>query len=182
MGNSLQDQLLKAGVANRKQAVKARKAINHKEKQKRSGAVVVDETEQRAEAMRQEKVARDRELNQQKQAAAEQKAIQAQIKQLVEMNRVEERGDVEFRFTHGTTVKTLLVQESQRKALVAGKLGIVKLEQGVELVPSSVARKIAERDSSWIILCHDAEPSGQSHLNDEDDPYADYQVPDDMMW
>lgn len=179
MGNSLQDQLLKAGVANKKQAVKAKKAINHKAKQKRSGAIVVDEAEQRAEETRQEKVAKDRALNQQKQAVAEQKAVQAQIRQLVEMNVIEERGDTEFRFTDDSTVRTILVQESQRKALVAGKLAIIKQGEGVELVPSSVARKIAERDSSWILLCHDTE---QADETEPDDEYAEFKVPDDLMW
>lgn len=182
MGNSLQDQLLKAGVANRKQAVKAKKAINHKEKQKRSGTKVVDEAEQRAEEARLEKVARDKALNQQKQAVADQKAVRAQIKQLVEMNLVEERGDVEFRFTQGTTVKTIMVEESQRKALVAGRLAIVKLGDDVALVASSVARKIAERDSSWIILCHDNDDKNQDGSDDIDDAYAEFKVPDDLMW
>jgi len=43
VSKSLQDQLLKAGLANKKQAVRAKKAKNSKEKLKRAGKEVDDE-------------------------------------------------------------------------------------------------------------------------------------------
>lgn len=186
MGNSLQDQLLKAGLANKKQAVKAKKAKNHKEKQQRSGAQVVDEAAASAEKAQQEKIERDRALNREKQAAAEEKAIQAQIRQLILLNRLEERGEHNFRFTQDATIKTLLVTESQRKALVSGALALVVLDD-VEIVPRAVADKIAERDEAKIIL-NNAKDSPQDTANsetdeyDEYDEYHEYQVPDDLMW
>jgi len=67
MGKSLQDQLLKAGLANKKQATKAKKAQHNKQKLKAAGVHVVGEAEQQAQAAQQEQIERDRELNKQKQ-------------------------------------------------------------------------------------------------------------------
>ena len=44
--------------------------------------------------------------------------------------------------------------------------------------PASVADKIAQRDASSIVL-HSALSAEEQ---DEDDPYADFKVPDDLMW
>ena len=177
MGNSLQDQLLKAGVANKKQAVRARKAKNTREKQQRKGVDVVDEVAELSRTAEQNKVARDRELNQIKTAAAEQKAIQAQILELISLNRDSERGESDFRFTDDSVVKTLMVSEQQRQALVRGALTIVKMNDIYDLVPRKVAEKIAERDRSVLILCN--EKSSDESLDDE---YSNFKVPDDLMW
>jgi len=55
MSKSLQDQLLKAGLANKKQAVKAKKAKNNKEKLKREGKEVLDEVQEAVQKAEQQK-------------------------------------------------------------------------------------------------------------------------------
>ena len=45
-------------------------------------------------------------------------------------------------------------------------------------ITASVADKIAQRDASSIVL-HSALSAEEQ---DEDDPYADFKVPDDLMW
>jgi len=177
MGNSIQDQLLKAGLGNKKQAVKARKAQNQKQKLKATGVQVEDEAEVLAREAQQEKVERDRELNRQKQAQADARAIAAQIQQLIEMNRIEERGETEFSFSVDSVIKTLQLADIHRKQLISGKLAIAKLGDGYEIVPRQVAEKIEERDGSVIVL-----KNNSSDAEAVDDEYADYQVPDDLMW
>ncbi len=182
MAKSLQDQLLKSGLANHKQAVRAKKAKNNKEKLQRSGNAVEEEAAARVRADEEAKRLRDRELNRQKHALAEQRAIQAQIRELVALNRVGERGDTEFRYTQGNTVRTLLLQEEQRLALIRGSLTIVGLDGRHDLIPRKVADKIAERDTSVIVLCNERESTGEDTATVEDDEYAEYRVPDDLMW
>ena len=177
MGNSLQDQLLKAGLANKKQAVKARKAQHSKQKLKSAGKLEKNETEIAAEKAREEQVARDRELNRLKQAEAETKAVKAQIKQLITLNKIEERGEIEFSFTHGASIKTLALQLQHKDALVNGQLAIVQLDDEYAIVPSPVSDKIAQRDDSLLVLRNTA-----SDETNGDDDYAEYQVPDDLMW
>ena len=178
MGKSLQDQLLKAGLANNKQAAKARKAQNNKQKQKAAGVAVTSETEILAKQAHEEKVARDRELNREKQRLAEEKAVQAQIRQLVELNRIAERGDIEFSFTDNSKVRTLMLQEQERTQLINGRLAILRLEERYEIVPRPVADKIAERDDSVLVL------QNEKSADDEtaDDEYSDYKIPDDLIW
>ena len=177
MGNSIQDQLLKAGLGNKKQAVKARKAQNQKQKLEATGVKVEDEAEVLAREAQKEKVERDRELNRQKQAQADAKAIAAQIQQLIEMNRIEERGETEFSFSVDSVIRTLQLTETHRKQLISGKLAIARLSDSYEVVPRQVAEKIIERDSSVIVLKNDS-----TEADETDDEYADYQVPDDLMW
>ncbi len=179
MGNTLQDQLFKAGLANKKQAVKAKKAKNAKEKQLHTGKVTNNETDELVKKAIDEQMAKDRHLNLLKTEAANQKAIQAQIKQLVALNRIEERGDIEFRFDHEGTIKTLLLIAEHRQALISGKLAIVKGSELYEIVPSKVAEKIAERDVSAVIVNNHSNTPSQ---NDNSDEYADFIIPDDLMW
>jgi len=47
-----------------------------------------------------------------------------------------------------------------------------------ELVPIEVANKIAERDPETVIELPDQDDS----VNTDDDPYADYKIPDDLTW
>ena len=57
-------------------------------------------------------------------------------------------------------------------------IAISKLGEEYELVPANIAEKIAQRDAS-VILVHNQPGADQV---DEDDPYADYPIPDDLMW
>ena len=176
MGNSLQNQLLKAGLANKKQAVKAKKAKNSKDKLKRAGVDVADEAAQLAEEAEQEKRSKDRELNRQKNERDKAAAIAAQVRQLVHLNRVVERGDIEYKFPEGNLVKTLFVTERQRTSVVNGSLAIVKIDQSYDLVPRKAAMKIAERAEDSVLVCNtETEEAAE-------DEYAEFQVPDDLMW
>ncbi|MEZ7992046.1 MAG: DUF2058 domain-containing protein, partial [Halioglobus sp.] len=126
-----------------------------------------------------EKAERDRQLNKQQQEVVERKAIQAQISQLIKMNRIKrESGDIAYQFTDGTRIKKIYVTEQLQKDLVNGRLAIAKLGNEFELLPSSAAEKIRQRDPQVIVLLNTYEVTGV----DEDDPYAEYQIPDDLMW
>lgn len=179
MANSLQDQLLKAGLANKKQAQKINSQRRKKQKQINKGAVMTEDpaTEQ-ARITKAEQIARDRELNLQKQSELNSKAIKAQIQQLVSVNRLDRsEGELPYNFVDGQSIKKIYVTEEIHTRLGQGFLSIIKLTNDYEVVPSVVADKIAQRDSSVIIS-----QSQTDTKNDENDPYAEFQVPDDLMW
>ena len=178
MAKSLQEQLRLAGLANQKQVVKARKAKNTKEKMQRKGAVVVDETADLVKQHEAEKLAKDRALNEARNRAAEERAVQAQIQQMIELNAIPDRGEVEFSYDHNGKIRNLFVTADIRKALVNGVLSIVGANKSESIVPSKVARKIAERDTSWILLLNTKSDTDA----DPDDEYAGYEIPDDLMW
>lgn len=177
MGNSLADQLLKAGLASKKQAVRAKKAQNTKEKQQRKGVEVVDETAELVNKTDAENRAKDQKLNQQRNAEAQAKAIKAQIVELVSLNKITERGETEFSYNDSGKIKTFMLQKETREKLVKGVFSIVSVNQQHDIVPRMVAAKIAERDANAIVLANQ-----NNEVDDQDDEYADYKVPDDLMW
>lgn len=181
MSNSLFDQLKKTGLVDDKKAKKVKKEKYKTQKQqlKQHKETPSDEARLQAQKAQAEKAERDRQLNQQRQAEAERKAIAAQIKQLIESNRITERdGEVVYNFTDGNKVKRLHITEELHRQLGRGRLAIVRLGEGYELVPAPVADKIKQRDEHCVVFCD--QPSSDN--SDEDDPYADYQIPDDLMW
>ncbi|MGM0952615.1 MAG: DUF2058 domain-containing protein [Pseudomonadota bacterium] len=176
---SLQDQLLKAGLADEKKAKAIRSEKRKKRKQQPKGAVEVSETELRARQAREEKAERDRQLNLERKKEAEKKAIQAQIRQLVETNRLDRRrGETSYQFVDGKKIKKILVDDVMVDQLSRGRLAVVALGENYEVVPDKVARKIMERDESAVISLHDRKQDDVG----EDDPYAGYEIPDDLMW
>ncbi len=179
MANAFGDQFLKAGLVSKTQVNKAKKSKNKQQKQKNKQKVeVVDEVALAARQAAEEKAARDRELNRRQKDEAEQRAIQAQVRQLVEMNRLpRDEGEVGYNFQDGTAIKKLFVTEDIRDKLSRGLLSIVRLDDQYEVIPSVVAEKIRLRDEACIVSSETTQlESG------EDDPYADYKVPDDLMW
>lgn len=179
---SLKDQLLQAGLIDPK---KAKQAAKEKRKEtniaRRAPEPVVDEVKQKVELDRAEKAERDRELNRQRVQEQELKAITAQIKQLIENHRQSKDAGhdaVDHNFTHGKLIKKIRVSPKVQQQVIRGLLAIVKLGEGYELVPRIVADKISQRDAAAVVAIN----TKIAVQDDEDDPYKDYVIPDDLMW
>jgi hypothetical protein len=179
VGNSLQDQLLKAGLVDEQRLKDARSTKHKQAKQGAQRRAPVDnEARQAAERARREKIERDRELNRRRQEEAALRAAENEIRQLIHTHRVvRDRGDLAFNFTDGTTLKRIYVTQEQQARLVVGSLAIVRQDAFYEVVPAEIAERVRARDPS-LVLVHN-QPSAES---DTDDPYADYKVPDDLVW
>ncbi len=181
---SLQDQLLKAGLVDKSKANKAKKEKQKQAKSSRKGGGrAANEIQEAAKQEMARKTAQDRELNRQKQLASDEKALQAQIRQLVQLNRVDRTdGDIAYSFVDEDKVKNIQVTNELQKQLSLGRLAIVALahggERSYELVPTGVAEKIAQRDEQSVVQITAADES----TPEQEDPYADYQIPDDLMW
>ncbi len=177
MANSLQDQLLKAGLVSEQQL---KQAQTKKRKQKRAGGGRSAESAQRsaeAEQAAAEKRRRDQELNRRREEERQRKAELVALWQLVHDTRVSrEGGDVAYNFADGAALKRLYVSAAQQQALVAGELAIVRHQDFYELVPAGVAERVQQVDSATLVLWNRPEPK------DPKDPYAELEVPDDLMW
>jgi len=174
--NPLQDQLLKAGLVKTQDIKNVNKQQQKKAKQ---DPAVLNEAAMLAQKAQAEKLARDRALAEQQKEAQRQKEIAAQIKQIIEHSK-QNRGaaDVAYHFTDGKSVKKIYVTKELSDQLSRGQLAVVKWEERYELVPKKVAEKIMERDARYVVALH--KPDTQ--IPAEDDPYADYKIPDDLMW
>ncbi len=154
MGNPLQDQLLKAGLATKKQAKKAEHEKFLSRKQNKGNAPVVSGSKARDEQAAQEE--RNRELNRLHLEEARQREQKAQVKQLIETNRLakDERGEP-YHFVVDNKIKRIFVSEEMIDQLSRGQLAIVKLGSGYEVVPAKVAHQIASRDSEAVLVFHE---------------------------
>lgn len=178
--NPLQAQLLKSGLTSEAK-VKQVKAEKRKQDklQRNNGVQIVDDIKLSAEQARQQQIERDRELNRQRKQVEEQKALAAQIKQIAQLNRIaQDANGSTYQFNHDNKVKAVYVADKVREALINGRAGIVKLEQGYEIVPAEIARKIQDRDADSVVVLNQA----TQDVAAADDPYADFQIPDDLMW
>ena len=90
---SLQEQLLQAGIVDKNKAKKIKQEKRKEAKGQQKGQVQVDQDKEQARQVREEKALRDRELNKQQRAEGEKKAIQAQVIQLIKMNRIARPAD-----------------------------------------------------------------------------------------
>jgi uncharacterized protein len=182
VAGSLKDQLLKAGLASKKQAKDAELAKRREQKQNRSGSDPAERERAAAiEAARRDKIAKDRELNEQRQAEKARRALRAEIRQLAEQHRIAPpaNADVRYHFVRDGRVQSIWIDADLQKQLGAGTLSLVAVEQAFVLVPADIAERIAQRDPAALVENED--PSNAR--NTEDDAlYEQFPIPDDLHW
>ncbi|HFZ8994625.1 TPA: DUF2058 domain-containing protein [Citrobacter freundii] len=175
---TLQEQLLKAGLVTSKKMAKVQRTAKKSRVQAREAREAVEENKKA-------QLERDKQLSEQQKQAALSKEYKAQVKQLIEMNRIViTKGDIGFNFTDNNLIKKIDVDKLTQTQLINGRLAIARLVVNTKgdceyaIIPASVADKIAQRDADSIVLNSALSQEEQ----DEDDPYADFKVPDDLMW
>ena len=182
MAGSLKDQLLKAGVASRKQAKEAELDKRRKRKKGQKGPAKEDvERAAAIEAARREKLEKDRELNERRRQEQAERALRAEVRQLAEQHAIDPPSDAEVRynFVWKNKVHSLWIDPPLRSQLAVGTLALVAFDSKFVLVPAPVAERIRERDPEAIVQTSDGADSDSSA---EDDPYADFPIPDDLHW
>lgn len=177
---SLQDQLLKAGLTTEHKMKVAKSEKRKQQKKKKKGATSnPTDLQKHIEQTKAEQAKKAAEQNKQRLAEQKEKEQVARVKQILEHHNQDEiAGKVTFNFTFENKIKELDVNEVTHKALVKGRLAICYLEGTFYVLADEPARKIAEVDEKYIVL----HTLPESQEKDEDDPYADFEVPDDMMW
>ncbi|MBT1445486.1 DUF2058 family protein [Shewanella sp. JM162201] len=181
MANALQQQLLKAGLASKQKL----KDVNTKKRRDRKsniddGSAALKESiaEQKAR-----QAAEDKALNEQRFQEA---LAKGQVRSLItEIKRLAislpERAEIKFNYTIGSKIHSVYINEKLQTQLLGGLLGIVRYEDTSLLVPHKLAERVALLVPDWcgyLWQATDAAPAA----SEEDDPYADYVIPDDLMW
>ena len=175
---TLQEQMLKAGLVTSKKMAKVQRTAKKSRVQAREAREAVEENKKT-------QLERDKQLSEQQKQAVLAKEFRAQVKQLIEMNRITvSRGNITFNFTDGNLIKKIEVDKQTQAQLINGRLAIARLVINASgdceyaIIPAVVADKIAQRDADSIVLNSALSQEEQ----DEDDPYADFKIPDDLMW
>ena len=182
MAKTLQEQLMGAGLVDQKKAKSLQKEVRTQRKQMGKGQAQQEQLEQlqRVEEQKQAKLDKDRELNRLKKLELDKKAIQAQIKQLIESNTIKrQQGEVGFQFVHDKKIKRIFISEEQQRHLARGVLAVVVLAGEYLFIPRTIAEKVSQRDPSAVLFLQQEQ---ERKNEDQDDPYKDYQIPDDLMW
>ena len=177
---SLQDQLLKAGLANKQSANKIRSEKRKKNKAVRKKQVEADTSLQdEIDAKKQQQAAVDAAKNAVIKQALDKKSEQGKIKQMIAQLHIKDyEGELEYNYALDGKIKRLLLNDVNHNALVKGRITICHFDDVIYLLPTLAADKIAAVDEQYIVLQNDNQPTEV----DEDDPYADFQIPDDLMW
>jgi hypothetical protein len=182
MSMTLREQLLAAGLGNKKQARQADQQQKQQQHQQAKNKALREEQEKRAAETRAkaqaDKAARDAELNRKRQENQERKERWAQIKQLIEQHKLPKPDSEEyFNFIDRGKVRRITADSALRERLVAGTIVIARCEGKYDLVLPEIAERIRERDERAVVKLNagDSQPAA-------DDPYKDFVVPDDLMW
>ncbi len=177
---SLQEQLLKAGLANKQNAKNIRSEKRKKNKAIRKNQTQADTTLQdqiNSKKIQQAEI--DTAKNLTIKLESDKKSEQGKVKQMIMQLHVKDfAGELEYNYVLDNKVKKLYLNEVNHNALVKGRICICAFGDAVYLVPTKAAEIIASVDASYLLLMNDNQPVAV----DEEDPYADFQIPDDLMW
>ncbi len=185
MSKSLQDQLLNAGLIDKKKAKKIGKETKKAKAQKtRLKDNSLSDEQAAVLKAKQDKQERDRELNKQRDSENEKKAIAAQIIQLIKHYKINKKpGEAEYNFSDDGKIKKIHVTPIVHDEISRGKLCIARLGDSYELIPKPIADKIKERDEAAVVVANSKSDEQEKSVTDEDeDYYAQFEIPDDLMW
>ena len=174
--NALQAQLLKAGLVDNKKAKKLSKQAVHEQ---RTGESKDAEVKAKIAQAQQEKLAKDQAIEQEKKAALQEKELKAAIMQMIHQYKIRDTdGEVVYQFLDGK-IKKVYINQQIYNALVAGSLVIAKENDSYAFLPKALAERSNSKMEGFIIV-NNAEKNEAT--TDEEDPYAAYVIPDDLMW
>lgn len=176
MSDSLRDQLLKSGLVDEQSVKKTRSS---KRKKRRRGETDAEQAAASDAAAQREadRRARDRTLNARRQEERRQHEAEQAARQKVLDAQIRHDGDERFQFSHNGRIRPIHVSAAQRRDLAAGRLAIARTRGRYRLIPADVVEFVHAR--APFLIAWTAEHSGG---DDEDDAYADFPVPDDMIW
>lgn len=180
--NPLQAQLLKAGLVKKSKVSEvAREQLKarHGKAPPEASGIQLD-----AERARADKAEHDRALDAERKAKARIAELAAQARQIIDDKKLPRSGEIEYRFSADGAIRTLLVDDALRKQLAAGVLVIARQGERYELLPRAAGDKVRERDASLIVLDHGhaAGNEAAAPTSEDDAYYAQFQVPDDLVW
>lgn len=178
---SLQDQLMKSGLINKQKAKQAQTEKRRKAKQKKKKGTVETsvlqiEIDQKKAQQRQQ----DLDKNKQTQAQLDLRAAHGKLIQMIAQHCENNyQGEIDYHFTFANKVKRIAVNKETQNALIKGSLAICVLNEEFYLIKEEAAKKLSEIDNSVLVALHEKTEISQI---EEDDPYAEFAIPDDLTW
>ena len=181
MANSLQDQLLKAGLVSRDKLNDSRQQV--KRKRKRSGGKAPSDPQSTAAQKRRlEHQQRDKRLNAERDKQRKDQEQRLQIRELVLANSLNVAdADQLFNVVRDGRIRRVYVTAEQRLQLSNGTLAVTIAKGRNHIVSIEVADKVRSLLPGYFVSLS-SESDSPKASNEIDDEYADFKVPDDLVW
>ena len=182
MANALQDQLLKAGLAS-KQKVKQAKTQQRRDKKSNvdDGSALL---KQQIAGKKREQAEKDKALNEKRFAEASEKGqVRSLISEFTKFSiSVPKDAEIKFNFTLESKIYSIYITEKLQNQLLSGVIGIIRYENKSFVVPHKLAERVNLLVPQWCGYLWSATDVAATEQVAADDPYADYAIPDDLMW
>lgn len=178
---SLQEQLMQSGLINKQKAKQAQteKRRNAKQKKKK-GTIEVSAAQQTINAQKEQQKQQDLEKNKAVQISLDERAAHGKLIQMIAQHCEKDyQGEIDYHFTYASKVKRIAINEITQKSLINGLLAICVLNEDFYLINKEAAEKLTEIDASVLVSLHE---KVDVQAIDEDDPYAEFAIPDDLVW
>lgn len=181
MANALQEQLLKAGLTSKQ------KVRDTKTKKRRDRKAKVDDGSQE---LKQQILEQKKALSEKDKALNEKRFNEASEKGLVRglitefktsAINIPQHAEIKFNYTLNNKIFSLYISDKIQQQLLKGQLGIVRYQDASYLVPHKLAERVNLLVPDWCGYLFSGDSCDDSKL-EQDDPYADYIIPDDLMW
>lgn len=182
MAQSFREQLLKLGLVEKKQVDQVKKQEYRQQKQspKSRALEIAEENKLLAQQAQAEKKEKERLRNLRRQEELRQKEQAERVRQLIAGNRREhDPQGVAFRFVDAGRVQRIFVSSAMVDELSCGALAIARSGAAYEIIPAGIAEKISALDATVIVAWNRGR---QNDSGEEGNPYAGYEIPDDLMW
>jgi len=167
MKGSLQEQLLKSGLIDEDRLNNAKKQTKKPAKKKRKPLA---KQKPRATTPTKPAVVED---------PKKQKELRAEVKKLLRSYKLNDKnGEIAYNYTINNQIKRFYLNEKQQKELIDGKLAIANWNEISYLIPMSSVKELHTLYPKIDIYINEVEKNAV----DKDDPYAAYEIPDDIKW
>jgi len=179
---SLQEQLMNSGLINKQKAKQAQTEKRRQAKQKKKkGSKVVSDVQIAIQEKAQLQKQKDLENNQQTQQELALRAAHGKLIQMIAQHCEKDyQGELDYHFTYDNKVKRIAVTPAIQQGLIKGLYAICVLNEEFYLINKEAAQKLRDIDPSVLVALHDQTANVEE--TEEDDPYAEFAVPDDLMW
>jgi uncharacterized protein len=178
---SLQDQLMKSGLINKQKAKQAQTDKRRKAKQKKKkGTVEISDVQVAINEQTEQQKNQDLEKNRAMQVELDARSAHGKLIQMIAQHCEKNyQGEIDYHFTYAQKVKRIAINDETQRNLIAGRLAICVLNDDFYLINKEAAAKLTEIDESVLVALHE---KVDINAIDEDDPYAEFAIPDDLTW
>lgn len=110
------------------------------------------------------------------------KALRVEIKQLLKLNKLNDKaGEIPYNYVIAGQVKRFYINEKQQAELKAGKMAIVNWNT-ISYLISNETEIALKKLHPTIEIASVSDSEKTKTEKDSNSPYSDYEIPDDLIW